>query len=127
MHRSELDKFRKTLKTRQTELSAGRRTREDLAIETSADEFDRIQFAQERDFAMRALDRDSVRWREIRDALERIDTGGFGMCLNCDEEIGAKRLAAVPWAAFCIICQEAADHTANCSGDEEQEPLLSAA
>ena len=48
----ELDGFRKTLKARQAELSDGRYNREALAIEPSADELDRIQPAQERDFAM---------------------------------------------------------------------------
>src|ERR1700730_18117259 len=102
MNKSELDRFRKTLKTKQAELNAGRRNREALTIETSADELDQIQYAQERDFAMKALDRETARWREIRDALERIDGGSFGICLNCDEEIAPKRLGAVPWAALCI-------------------------
>ena len=53
----ELDRFRKILNARQSELSDGRRNREAVAIETSADELDRIQHAQERDFAMEALDR----------------------------------------------------------------------
>ena len=122
----ELNKFRETLKTRQAELSEGRHNREALAIETSADELDRIQNAQERDFAMGVIDRDSVRLREIKAALERIDSGSFGICLNCEEEIGAKRLAAVPWAALCIVCQEVAERMTNDFQDEEQ-PLLSAA
>ncbi len=123
MNKNELDGFRKTLKTRQAELTNGRLNREALTIETSADELDRIQFAQERDFAMEALDRESVRLREIRAALDRLDSGTFGICLNCDEEIAAKRLAAVPWAALCIDCQEAADH----SYYEQEQPLLNAA
>ena len=125
MKRPELDEFRNTLKTRQAELGAGLRRREALAIETSADELDQIQHAQERDFAMGALDRESVRLREIRAALGRIDRGSFGICLNCEEEIGAKRLAAVPWTALCIACQEAAEQIANNSQDER--PFLSAA
>ena len=68
MKRPELDEFRNTLKTRQAELGAGLRRREALAIETSADELDQTQYAQERDLAMGALDRESVRLREIRAA-----------------------------------------------------------
>ena len=117
----ELETFRKILKTKQAESSAGRCNREALAIETSADELDRIQFAQERDFAMEALDRESVRLREIRAALDRLDSGTFGICLNCDEEIAAKRLAAVPWTPLCIVCQEVADRTV---GDSQHEGQL---
>jgi DnaK suppressor protein len=127
MKRSELEEFRKTLKTRQADLSGLHRNREALAIETSADELDRIQNAQERDFAMGVIDRDSVRSREIRAALERIDNGGFGICLNCEEAIGPKRLAAVPWAALCIVCQEVAERMASDFQDEIEQPLLSAA
>jgi DnaK suppressor protein len=123
----ELERFRKTLKARQAELSDGRLNREALAIETSADELDRIQYAQERDFAVEALNRDSVRLREIRAALERLDRGSFGICLNCEEQIASKRLAAVPWTPLCIACQEAADRIAGSSQDEDQQRFLSAA
>ncbi len=127
MNRSELNEFRKTLKSRQTELSGGSRNREALAIETSADEFDRIQSAQERDFAVGRINRESTRAREIRAALQRIEGGSFGICVNCDDEIGAKRLAAVPWAALCIVCQEAADRTSSYAQHQEAHSFLNAA
>ena len=44
--------------------------------------------------------------REVSDALHRIDTGHYGVCLECEQEISPKRLAAVPWARYCVICQE---------------------
>jgi DnaK suppressor protein len=123
----ELNEFRKTLKTRQAELSDIRHNREALAIETSADEFDRIQQAQERDFAMGAIDRESMRLREIRAALERIENGTFGLCLNCEEEIAAKRLAAVPWTPLCIVCQEAAERIVCHHPHDLEEALPNAA
>jgi DnaK suppressor protein len=129
MKKNELQGFRESLETRQAELSDSRSHREALTIETSADELDRIQHAQERDFAMGSLGRESARLREVRGALDRIDAGSFGICLNCEEDIGAKRLAAVPWAAFCIVCQEAADRMASNQRDEDedQEQILNAA
>jgi DnaK suppressor protein len=123
----ELNEFRKTLKTRQAELTDIRHIREALAIETSADEFDRIQQAQERDFAMGAIDRDSLRLREIRAALERIENGSFGLCLNCEEEIAAKRLVAVPWTPLCIVCQEAAERIVSHPRHDLEEALPNAA
>ena len=44
--------------------------------------------------------------REINDALHRIDTEMYGICLECEEPISAKRLDAVPWAKYCVTCQE---------------------
>ena len=44
--------------------------------------------------------------REIADALHRIDTDMYGICPECDEPISTKRLDAVPWARYCVTCQE---------------------
>jgi DnaK suppressor protein len=44
--------------------------------------------------------------REISDALIRIDQGAYGVCLECEEPISVKRLEAVPWARYCVTCQE---------------------
>jgi DnaK suppressor protein len=44
--------------------------------------------------------------REIADALERIEQDTYGICMECEEPISAKRLDAVPWARYCVICQE---------------------
>lgn len=42
----------------------------------------------------------------IEDALARIQDGSYGECLNCGEDIQQKRLDAIPWAPYCIKCQE---------------------
>ena len=44
--------------------------------------------------------------REISDALRRIDHDHYGICMECEEPISAKRLEAVPWARYCVTCQE---------------------
>jgi DnaK suppressor protein len=45
--------------------------------------------------------------REVSDALRRIDVGQYGICMECEEPISPKRLDAVPWAKYCVTCQEA--------------------
>src|SRR5215467_12592931 len=58
--------------------------------------------------------------REVSDALHRIDNGHYGICLECEEPISQKRLDAVPWARYCVTCQEAiANRIA--SGEMEDE------
>jgi len=42
----------------------------------------------------------------IDEALLRIETGGFGECVHCGEPVQEKRLEAVPWARFCLKCQD---------------------
>jgi DnaK suppressor protein len=44
--------------------------------------------------------------REISDALRRIEQGTYGICMECEEPISPKRLEAVPWARYCVTCQE---------------------
>jgi len=44
--------------------------------------------------------------REISGALARIQEGTFGTCPECEEPISAKRLDALPWARYCVKCQE---------------------
>lgn len=43
---------------------------------------------------------------QIRLAIDRINEGGYGECLQCGNKIGEKRLEAVPWTPYCIDCQE---------------------
>ena len=40
------------------------------------------------------------------EALDRLDSGDYGICLSCEEPIPVKRLRALPWARYCIPCQE---------------------
>lgn len=42
----------------------------------------------------------------IDEALLRLDDKEYGECLNCEKEINPKRLAAIPWARYCLSCQE---------------------
>ena len=49
---------------------------------------------------------DAMLFREIQEALSRMDEGAFGMCQECDENMSLKRLQALPWARYCISCQE---------------------
>lgn len=48
----------------------------------------------------------SIQWMA---ALKRISEDTFGQCLNCEQEINAKRLEAIPWVRYCITCQELID------------------
>ncbi len=45
----------------------------------------------------------------VSDALARIENQTYGLCLDCEERITPKRLAALPWARYCMTCQEARD------------------
>jgi DnaK suppressor protein len=111
MTRTDLATFRDVLMTKRAELAGSRL--ETIAIERSADVLEEVQYKAERELAIAGLNRESAIRRNIELALIRISDHSFGTCLHCDEEIGRRRLEAVPWTPFCIRCQEAADR-----GDE---------
>src|ERR1022692_3532756 len=109
MNRTDTEKYKAMLEAKRTELSAGLRNREDIAIEKTPDALDEVQLAGERELAIRNLDRESNLLRNVKGALGRIVDASYGVCLHCEEEIIPKRLDAVPWTKYCIRCQELAD------------------
>jgi len=111
MTMSDLNRYRSVLEAKQADLVRLLRNRDGIAIEKCPDALDEVQHATERELVVRNLDRDSNLLRNVRGALRLIEQGNFGVCLQCEEDITAKRLAAVPWTAFCIRCQEIADRS----------------
>jgi len=123
---SEMDWAKGVLERKGAELAQMLRRRDGIEIEKSADQMDEIQYASERDLAIRNVDRDTNLQRQIKAALRRIHDGSFGICIECESAIGPKRLAAVPWAARCIRCQETADGDRQ-EGADSGEALVNAA
>lgn len=67
---------------------------------------DRANNAYNREFmlALSGTERDLL--RDIDQALERLEQGVHGVCEPCSKAIPQARLKAVPWARYCIDCQE---------------------
>jgi DnaK suppressor protein len=127
MTETELNRFRDILESRKAELERILLNRDGIMIEKSADALDEVQHAAERDLAIRNLNRESDLLRNVRLAIDRLGGGSFGICAECEEEISPKRLIAVPWAQFCLQCQEQADRNHD-NGDETiREFLVNAA
>ncbi|HLH02392.1 MAG TPA: TraR/DksA family transcriptional regulator [Bryobacteraceae bacterium] len=109
MSPKQINEFRRLLEAKKNELLAGGSDREEILIENAAEDFDRLQQQLNREVAIRNLDRESKLLKEVQAALNRIEDGSYGICLRCEEEIPEKRLRALPWAAYCVSCQEAID------------------
>jgi len=124
---TEMGEFQEVLERKESELVQVLRTRDDIAIEKSADQMDEIQYASERDLAIRNLDRESNLLRQVRTALQRIRDGSYGTCIECEWAISPKRLLAVPWTSRCIQCQETADRDRQERTESVRESLANAA
>ncbi len=56
-----------------------------------------------------------VNLRRINAALNRLEAGEYGICQECGEPISERRLQIIPWAEFCVHCQDRQ------SEDQEEE------
>ena len=74
--------------------------------ERASDEGDMSQQSNEEWIFLNRNKLDAKLLREVEEALTRFDTGDFGVCQECSEDISMKRLAAVPWAKYCLTCQD---------------------
>jgi len=69
-------------------------------------EDDQAQISHEEFISLRLNGLDYAQLRMVEEALDRLDSGDYGFCLSCEEPIAAKRLQAIPWARYCVTCQE---------------------
>ena len=106
MKEADGNKYRTLLMAKREEIVGKSPRREDLWIVQSNEQIETVQLAGQREFAARTLERGAKSLMQIGAALKRIDDGEFGIGLECEESISPKRLAAVPWAAYCLHCQE---------------------
>jgi DnaK suppressor protein len=73
--------------------------------ETFADPTDRATLESDRNFTLRIRDRERKLIAKIKEALERIESGTYGICEMCGEEISEARLKARPVTTLCIDCK----------------------
>ena len=69
-------------------------------------EEDQAQYSLTEAVSLRLNGLQYMQLRQIQEALDRLQLGDYGICLGCDEPIPLKRLQALPWAKYCVPCQE---------------------
>ncbi|MBN1277689.1 MAG: RNA polymerase-binding protein DksA [Deltaproteobacteria bacterium] len=70
------------------------------------DPTDRASLESDRNFELRIRDRERKLIEKIKDTLERIENGTFGICEKCGEDISIERLKARPVTTLCIECKK---------------------
>ncbi len=110
MDKKRLDVYRKKLQAKREELvqniarteEEGRTADEDTTVDLA----DKAANSYTKEFLFGQTNTERNLLALIDGALKRIKDGTFGLCANCEDEMQQKRLDAVPWAAYCIECQE---------------------
>ena len=85
------------------------RAGQESADDGTDDIVDRANNAYNRELMFSLSDAERTTLLQIENALLRMDEGSYGRCANCGQTINVLRLEAVPWARFCIDCQELAE------------------
>ncbi|WP_164848487.1 TraR/DksA family transcriptional regulator [Halobacteriovorax sp. HLS] len=110
MGKVNLDHFKELLlEKRQQILNGGLlNSTEDLHISTDdlADEADLAQSVINQQVTFNMRNRERAKLRQIEAALERIEDKTYGLCEDCDDPIGQKRLTNQPWTTLCITHAE---------------------
>ncbi len=95
------------LKKRQELLASSQRRPEALASNQQTP--DEVEFAirsAQTDLTAATLELRSRMLKEVENALRRVAGGSYGVCEGCGDGISANRLKAIPWARYCLTCQE---------------------
>ncbi len=82
-------------------------------------EEDQAPLSHDEFVSLRLNSLDWVQLRLVDEALDRLQSGDYGTCLECEQPIAPKRLAVLPWARYCLDCQERIGN----QGDTEMIPF----
>ena len=109
---------RKTLNISEAQ-KKGDTTLEELSgtSENFADPADRATAESDRAFTLRIRDRERRLIKKVKEALQRIDDGTYGICEECGEEISLSRLKARPVTRLCINCKAKQEEEESQRGD----------
>src|SRR5258708_29013526 len=88
--------FKRLLISKANEIRSSQISKDQIAIERNAELLDEIQRTSDREIAMASMTRD---WRTaslVAEALQRIETGEYGTCVQCEEANEQRRPNAIP-------------------------------
>ena len=102
-YRDKLLARRESLFSQVTEAEMSSRERD---LEATQDPADMAANAYTKELLISMSANDRKLLQLIDEALERVERGEYGECVNCGEPLTEKRLDAVPWARYCLKCQD---------------------
>lgn len=116
MNKKEREEFRRMLLDKKEQIiqKLSELTNESKEMETNVaqDLVDKAETSYTKEFLLSLSDADRDQLFLIDEALKRLKREEFGVCQRCHQDIGRKRLEAIPWTAFCINCQEQTEEEA---------------
>jgi DnaK suppressor protein len=87
------------------------------------DVLDSVSEERTRELDMILTDREKRKLLQIDDALDRIEDGTYGQCEECGVKIPRARLKVLPFAKFCVECQEKNEREEKYTREEPEEGI----
>ena len=118
MTKKELDKYKQLLLKKREEIVSDvnhitedtrRRSQKEASGDLSGYSLHMADMASDnfdREFSLNVASGERRTLFAIDEALKRIDEKTFGKCLSCGKQITKRRLTAIPYAQYCIKCQQ---------------------
>ncbi len=109
LSKAQIEKFKTELESKLAELlDQANETVTGMTVEKPnlPDPSDRATLESDRNFTLRIRDRERKLISKIKEALERIENGTYGICESCGEDISEARLTARPVTTLCIDCKK---------------------
>lgn len=101
------DEYRQQLLAKRSQVMVGLGFKFDtLARMGRVAEEDQAQISHDEFVSLRLNSLDYAQLRLVEEALDRLDSGDYAICMACEQAIPPKRLRVVPWARYCVKCQE---------------------
>ena len=98
---------RKLLFAKRAELLSSLRIKLDLLAEPMAvSPEDQAPALHDQFIALRTNQLNNIELKQVETALARMDSGAYGICMDCGDPISSGRLKAIPWTNRCIACQK---------------------
>ncbi len=118
--------IKKRLLEMRADLSRSVRRQDEVDTNDNGDSVDQAQLSIEKELLFELSDNERVTLDQIEAALRKIEKGTYGLCESCQKPIAKARLEALPFARYCIVCQntsetspELAETTRDFGGIEE--------
>jgi len=113
LNKKEKNEFRRLLAVKKEsiirKLSATITESKEMESNVAQDVVDKAETSYTKEFLLSLSDAEREQLLLIDEALKRLEHNEFGVCQLCHQDIGAKRLEAIPWTPYCIDCQEKAE------------------
>lgn len=105
------------------EISRRSKASTESAVQDIGDILDSVSEERTRELDLILTDREKRKLAQIDDAIDRIEENTYGLCEECGIKIPKARLKVLPFATFCVECQEKNEREEKYTREESEDGI----